>query len=154
MGVPSKRDVSEESSDDGMEQPSGDDEKEFVSSLKSLATSPQEKKPMAKNSARGLEKVNVARPSVQSNKPETKKSSFFVGGESEDDSGGDEEEEGGHQPWQPARGRGEGFFSKKAGEGEFTGGRGQGRGKDSRGPVRVGAGLPEDANLHPSWQAK
>merc|ERR1712210_112747 len=71
-----------------------------------------------------------------------------------DDSGGgendDEEEEGGHQPWQPARGRGEGFFSKKAGGGEFTGG----RGKDSRGPVRVGAGLPEDANLHPSWQAK
>jgi len=200
--APSKRDASEESSDDGMKQPSGDDEKEFVSSLKSLATSPQEKKPMAKNSARGLEKesaksgkttktldkkkpvkevensqmvvkvldlkgeskdsisvgqkkkVNVARPSVQSNKPETKKSSFFVGGESEDDSGGDEEEEGGHQPWQPARGRGEGFFSKKAGGGEFPGGRGQGRGKDSRGPVRVGAGLPEDANLHPSWQAK
>merc|ERR1719500_2726647 len=198
--APSKRDASEESSDDGMEQPSGDDEKEFVSSLKSLATSPREKKSKAKNSARGLEKesaksgkttktldkkkpvkevengqmvvkvldlkgeskdsisvgqkkkVNVARPSVQSNKPETKKSSFFVGGESEDDSGGDEEEEGGHQPWQPARGRGEGFFSKKAGGGEFTGGRGQGRGKDSQGPVRVGAGLPED--LHPSWQAK
>jgi len=205
--VPSKsdREESEESSDDGMDYPSEDEQKEFVSSLKSLATSPREKKPMAKNSEKGLEKesakssktnktmdkkkpvkevensqmvvkvldlkgeskdaisvgqkkkVNVAQSSVQANKPETKKSSFFVGGESEDDSGGednDEEEEGGHQPWQAVPGRGEGFFSKKTGGGEFTGGRGQGRGKDSRGPVKGGAGLTEDANLHPSWQAK
>jgi len=90
--------------------------------------------------------------SVQSIKPETKKSSFFVGGESDhDDSGGEEneEEEGdGHQPWQVASGRREGYFSKKTGGGEFVGGRGRG----SQGPVRGGAA--EDANLHPSWQAK
>ena len=202
--VPSKsdREESDESSDDEVDNQSGDDEKEFVSSLKSLATSPREKKPMVKNPAKGLEKKlksskasktkqttvkevensqmvvkvldlkgeskdaisvgqkkkgDVSQSYVQSNKPETKKSSFFVGGESEDDSGGEEdeeEEEGGHQPWQAAPGRGEGFFSKKTGGGEFTGGRGQGRGRDGRGPVKGGTGLTEDANLHPSWQAK
>ena len=191
--VPSKsdRDDSEEWSDGGTDDQSGNDEKDFVSSLKSLATSPREKKPMAKNSAKesaqtskSLKKkktvkevengemvvkvldlkgeskdaISVVRQkkanvsSVQSNKKETKKSSFFMGGESEDESEGDgeeEEEEVGHQPLQAAPVRGEGFFSKKSGGGEFTGGRGQGRGKG--GPVK---GHAEDANLHPSWQAK
>jgi len=202
----SNRDESEESSDDGMDTLTGDDEKDFASSLKSLATTPREKKPMAKTSSSGLEKesvkiakssktsdkkkaikevennqmevkvldlkgdskdtisvvqkkkANVLHSSVQPIKPETKKSSFFVGGESEDDSGGEEgeeEEEDGHQPWQVASGRGEGYFSKKTGGGEFAGGRGQVRGRGSQGPVRGGAGRSaEDANLHPSWQAK
>merc|ERR1719234_1313479 len=161
--APSKsdKDESEESSDDGMDKSSGDDEQEFANSLKSLATTPKEKKPLAKNSAKGLEKEKVKeaessktsnrkktikevensqmevkvldlkgdskdaisivqkkKANVQSIKPETKKSSFFVGGESEnDDSGGEENEEeedqeGGHQPWQVASGRGDGYFSK------------------------------------------
>ena len=55
----SERDESEESSDDGpADDLSGDDEKEFVSSLRSLATSPREKKPMAKNSQKESAKTS------------------------------------------------------------------------------------------------
>merc|ERR1719341_3176146 len=70
----SKKSVHSESnrdeSEDGMDTPSGDDEKDFATSLKSLATTPRDKKPLAKTFSNGLEKesVKIAKSSKTSDK--------------------------------------------------------------------------------------
>merc|ERR1719173_177899 len=57
-----------------MDTPSGNDEKDFASTLKSLATTPREKKPLAKTSSNGLEKESVK--IANSSKTSDKKKAF------------------------------------------------------------------------------